>query len=299
MENYSRDIFAKYIADLQTASKHILETPVSGVKLDFNKDYALFLIEIAKRVGKSYTAVGTLNFLDLIEEVNLLFFKYWNNIDWNKVELVEESERQFYVWGYLKKSIRLGLVQVIRNTKDGVRIPLYKYNSNDLVSNSLTLLFPNFFDSAFQAQIEEIGDYKTEIFGEFLDLTLDKYLDRTFKGARNNKSIERSVIRLSYGLDCKKKSLDEIAKYYGKSVSDIQNIKFRAIKRLQNDTDDEWMEKAAIENIAYFVCSNSIPSSSDVYKWAAEHLAWGSNEGRKSNQVELSNAMKNKLKIKS
>lgn len=296
MEKYNRVTYAQYIIDLQTSPEVLLDTPIKGVSNNFNLDYALMVINLARRLSKTYMNIGVLNFTDLIQEANLLFFKHWSLIKWNMVEKIDLKERQYFIWGYLKKSIRLGLTQTIRNQKDGVRIPLYKHNSDaEYVTDSITSIFPEFFGGVFRAHVEYISDYKNELLSEFLDDVVDQYLDRTFKGERNLKGIERSVITQLFGLDCPKKSLAEIAKYYGMTVPGINSIKVRALEKLQSEAEVDWVDKSVREALAFFVSAKGIRTNSNAHQWAADNLVWGLEEGRKTDFVDLSDAMKNKL----
>ncbi len=280
MKYHSKSVYFRYLQDLNESPDHILETECDGVFDNFNKDYAWWVVDLAKRMGKSYVQVGVMDLNDLIQESNSSFFNSWSKIDWSRVEKVATDERQFFVWGFLKKSIRLSVRDSIKDLKDGIRIPQYVYKQSDsIVDGFLTNIFPQFFDSQYTQVASDFSNYKNDILSDFLELTLDKYLDRKFNGERNPKGIERAVIRESLGLDgTRPKPLKEIGEFYGKTEGHIKKIKSTALESLRDNSEADWVEESFMDCVSFFVMEEEIDSSSAAYDWAKKKLSEKSNQ---------------------
>ena len=212
----------------------------------FANEYAHFIRDIAltkeangKKYYRSqeYASIGVMDRNDLIQEAYLAFFNAYNQVDWVKLDKAENEQAE--LWAYLKKRTVLDTNIAIRNNKDGVRITQHGlFSSKDAKElknvKFITSLF-NQLDVLFFNNQEDtaLTKYQTDLLGYFLESHMDEFLDLTFKGERNPKGIERTVIMSYYGIDSIRQTAKEIAEVYKVSESTIKNIVKRAQKKLR------------------------------------------------------------------
>lgn len=282
MQKYNRKVYKRYLKDLKSSPPHHMYVGCEGVESSFtepfitgkdgqiDKSYAQRVLDLAAKEGKDYSRIGILDLNDLIQEYNLAMFKSWDNIAWDRVSQSPEEERQYLVWAYLKKSIRLAVKENIKNLKDGIRVPIYQYKKGE-VAGFLTRIFPTLFENQFFS--EDMPRYEQEILSDFLELTLDKYLDRRYNGSRNTSSIERNVIAMSYGLDgVEKKSAQQLADYFNTTTDSINSTKKRALKKLRDSEAEDWVDESFKDCVATFLVSEEIKTGSAAYEWAEKMI---------------------------
>lgn len=229
---------------LQSFSKH-----VEGI--------AMYKHANGRRYRRSldYAATGVLDLNDLIQEGYLCFLEAYDKVDWGRIN--ESNNPDAELWAYLKKSTTLSFERQLRFKKDGVRIPErahFKTKMNNI--NMITSLFSQ-IDNIFFTNQEDVATSKweTDLIGAFFDVHLDDYLDLTFKGERNLKGIERTVIKEFYGLEGLRKTSKELGVHFNVSVSTIDVVRKRAIDKLKVDKS-----KYAI---AKFLCEYKIKTNAD------------------------------------
>ena len=215
-----------------------------------------------------YASVGILDRNDVMQEAYLAFLEAYNNLDWNKVNDVHDSEKGALIWGFLKKSTSQKLETNIRASKDGIRVPdremfLRADSPNKKESanfDMVTKLFGS-LEVAFANNVEDLATSKwdTDLTGYFLEVHMDEYLDLTRGGKRDLHKNERDVIKALYGIDQVRMTYKELSDYYKVSESTIRKVKERAIKRLQSVSSKE--------KIAHFLHEYRIKTSSDIEKY--------------------------------
>ena len=253
MKNFNKKI---YILNQESINKLKHEIPLYYFKM---------AAKIANSFSKEYSAIGVMNINDLAQEGYYALLKSWANIDWKLIESLESDiDKKKAISKYLNISIK-GLVgDEIKKNADGSKKPIKGiWNNKDKKRYSsgfgfITVLFPQWFDNDVLNIIdEEIYDYDYEKLGEYLKGWLLKYVPKY-----------HTMIEMFYGLDdvySKPKKIKDIAHYFSMNVENVKKQKQRLLAKLQSNED-------ALNELAFFVATNGIRSSSKVYDWAENKL---------------------------
>ena len=253
MKNFNKKIFSLNISSLQK------------VKSEIPKKYFNLAINIANSFSKEYSSIGVMNTNDLIQEASYALVKSWRNIKWDYINSIEDPlDRKKSVTNYLKKSIR-GLVKdEIKKNLDGTKKPIKGIWDNETktrrtdVFGFLSILFPNWFDNNVLTLIEdEVYDYDYEQLGNYIEVWLSDHIPKY-----------KDMILMLFGIDdvySKPKTITEIAIKFSMKPEAVRKQKERLIKKLKHNDQ-------ALNELAYFVVTNGIKSSSQVYDYAANNL---------------------------
>jgi hypothetical protein len=253
MKNFNKKIYA------------LNQSSVSNLKSEIPLDYFKMASKIANSFSKEYSAIGVVNINDLHQEGYYALLKSWSNIDWDLINSLETKlDRKKAISKYLSISIK-GLVNdEVKKNADGSKRPIKGvWNNEDKKRYSngfgfVTVLFPQWFDNDVLSVIdEEVYDYDYEKLGDFLKGWLLKHVPKY-----------HVMIEMFYGLDdiySKPKKIKDIASYFSMNVENVKKQKQRLLTKLQNNDD-------ALDELAYFVVTNGIKSSSKVYDWAENKL---------------------------
>ena len=210
---------------------------------------------MANRFDRSYPRVGILDLNDLLQEGYVGFYKSWDKLDWEMLYTRPEEEHIGMITNYLKLSIKRHIIRAIARDRETIRIPegyylenpyghshaISKYNKNIQTDIFLSRTFSSFFLIEHLDRAEEGGNYYADQLNELLNDLMDHMLS----------SIEKTVLKKFYGIDeayDKPVSQARIAEYCSKSLSNIQNIKHRALKKLKEKNNLEIIEKK-VENL--------------------------------------------------
>ena len=199
---------------------------------------------IAKKFSTASVASGTLDILDLIQEGNAGLIKAVDRIDWEIFELSLDKEKT--IKSFLHKRIRGAIRRSIDMYRGHMRIPEHKLNAIRKDFGKDEKMVAMFFNSLFistddnvsgENSIYEIED-KSETYN--IDL-LNVYLSSLLRRHLNSK--EYQVLRMSYGLDCRKHSAQEIADELNlKGTSAyvrVSQLKRQAVDKLIENVDHE------------------------------------------------------------
>ena len=213
-----------YLADLKVSRGHELD------------NYYQYVIQIANTFTRDSAAIGILDNSDLIQAGNIGLIEAWAKVDW---ELIESSPNpQAQLWSFLKKRIKFAIRREIDSNGTFIKIPRRQLEGHrkDLTSvdKILVSVFPKFFDRGLVEFVWDGSSYQNERLGELLD----DIIYNTIRSADH-----RIILGLCYGLDCDKMSHVDIANKFRTTISNIQNIKYRCIKKL--DTEEN---RIIIEN---------------------------------------------------
>jgi len=253
MKNFNKKIFSLNISSLQK------------VKSEIPKKYFNLAINIANSFSKEYSSIGVMNVNDLIQEASYALVKSWRNINWEYIGNIEDPlDRKKSVTNYLKKSIK-GLVKdEIKKNLDGTKKPIKGIWDNETktrrtdVFGFLSILFPNWFDNNVLTLIEdEVYDYDYEQLGNYIESWLSDHIPKY-----------KEMILMLYGIDdvySAPKTINEIAIKFRMKPEAVRKQKERLIKRLKRN-------EQALNELAYFVVTNGIKSSSQVYDYASNNL---------------------------
>ena len=211
MRKYNLKNYISYKEDVETTIKSLPEVDYVNLTRDQLICQFLPLVEnIAKKFSTASVASGTLDILDLIQEGNAGLIKAVDRIDWEIFELSPDKEKT--IKSFLSKRIRGAMF----------------FNS----------LFISTDDNVSgENSIYEIED-KSETYN--IDL-LNVYLSSLLRRHLNSK--EYQVLRMSYGLDCRKHSAQEIADELNlKGTSAyvrVSQLKRQAVDKLIENVDHE------------------------------------------------------------
>lgn len=253
MKNFNKKIYSLNISSLEK------------VKSDIPKKYFKLSVNIANSFSKEYSSIGVMNINDLMQESFLALIKSWNNINWDYINKIEDPiDRKKAVTNYLKKSI-IGIVKdEVKKNLDGTKKPIKgiwdnktKTRRNDAMG-FLTILFPHWFDTNVLTLIEdEVYDYEYEKLAEFFNEWLEKHLPKY-----------KEMMLMLYGIDdvySKPKSISEIAIKFRMTTEAVKKQKQRLLKRLKSN-------EQALNELAYYVVTTGLKSSSRVYDYAENKL---------------------------
>lgn len=253
MKNFNKKIFSLNISSLQK------------VKSEIPKKYFNLAINIANSFSKEYSSIGVMNINDLIQEASYALIKSWRNINWEYINGIEDPlDRKKSITNYLKKSIK-GLVKdEIKKNMDGTKKPIKGVWDNKTKTRRtdmfgfLSILFPNWFDNNVLTLIEdEIYDYDYEQLGSYMEDWLAKHIPKY-----------ATMLLMLFGIDdvySKPKPISEIANKFMMKPEAVRKQKERLIKKLKSN-------EQALNELAYFVVTHGIKSSSQVYDYAANNL---------------------------
>jgi len=253
MKNFNKKIYA------------LNQSTTANIKHEIPSNYFKMAAKIANSFSKEYSAIGVLNINDLSQEGYYALLKSWSNINWDLINSLDsELDKNKAISKYLNISIK-GLVgDEIKKNADGSKKPIKGiWNNKDKKRYStgfgfITVLFPQWFDNDVLAIMEdEIYDYDYEKLGEFLKGWLLKYVPKY-----------HIMLEMFYGLDdvySKPKKIKDIAAYFSMNIENVKKQKQRLLAKLQSNED-------ALNELAFFVATNGIKSSSKVYDWAENKL---------------------------
>jgi RNA polymerase sigma factor (sigma-70 family) len=244
MKYYNIYNYIRYKQDLEQAYKR-LDKSLSYEEYTTDELVIIFmpLVEnIARKFATSQQASGCMSILDLIQEGNFGLIAAVNRIEWNTINSSDDQEKTLK--SFLSKRIKGAIRRGVDMNRGNIRIPEHKLNkirkgfdnNKDMVAMFFNSIFSSLDDDT-NKNYERINnmaqekDYNQEIFTSYILSLLKLYLTPK----------EYDVIRMSYGLDCEKKTALQIADKLGipgtSSYVRISNIKKQAINKLIDNVD--------------------------------------------------------------
>ena len=243
MRNYNVQNYIRYKTDLEKTLKRIPKKDWQ----DYSRDelIAVFmpLVEnIARKFATSQQASGVMSIMDLLQEGNAGLTLAVDRIIWETI--LEAEDREKRLKSFLSKRIKGAIRRAIDINRGSMRIPEHKLNQIRKDFGEDKKMVEMFFNSVFSSlddntsenkKIYEIPDenkpYNNALLNAYLLSLLKLYLDMR----------EYDVLRMSYGLDCKKHSATEIANYLGiegsSSYVRVSQLKKQAINKLIENVD--------------------------------------------------------------
>jgi RNA polymerase sigma factor (sigma-70 family) len=245
MKHYNIQNYIRYKKDLEQTHKRLKQ---AYDYKDYTRDELIILFmplveNIARKFATSQQASGVMAITDMIQEGHLNLIKAVDRIDWNKMQESEDQEKTMK--SFLSKRIKGGIRRAIDTNRGQMRLP--EHVTNEIRKNfgkdkkAVAMFFNSIFlsidagtrdDDDLFLQIEDKSEPYNQ---EFLNI----YLMSLLKQHLNDK--EFHVLRLSYGLDCNKKSANEIAKYLNIEGSGayvrVSQLKKQAVNKLIKNVD--------------------------------------------------------------
>ena len=244
MKYYNIENYIRYKQDLEQAYKR-LDKSLSYEEYTREELITVFmpLVEnIARKFATSQQASGCMSILDLIQEGNFGLVAAVDRIEWDTINSSDDQEKTLK--SFLSKRIKGAIRRGVDMNRGNIRIPEHKLNkirkgfdnNKDMVAMFFNSIFSSLDDDT-NKNYERINnmaqekDYNQEIFTSYILSLLKLYLTPK----------EYDVIRMSYGLDCEKKTALQIADRLGipgtSSYVRISNIKKQAINKLIDNVD--------------------------------------------------------------
>ena len=198
---------------------------------------------LARKFSTSQQASGVMDITDLIQEGCSGLTKAVDRLDYQVLNESEDQEKTLK--SFLSKRIRGQIRRAVDINRGNMRIPEHKLNEIRRNFGKDKKMVEMFFNSIFlsidekpkngEGMIYQIPDksepYNMELLNVYLKGLMRKYLDIK----------EYEVLRLSYGLDCKKHSAKEIASQLNMQGSSsyvrVSQLKKQAVDKLIENCD--------------------------------------------------------------
>jgi len=242
MKNYNTDNYNRYKNDLKANIKRI------GSKdwKDYTRDELIVIFmplaeNLARKFSTTQQASGVMTVTDMIEEGSVGLIKAVDKIIWKTIYEADNPEKRLK--SFLAKRIKGAIRRAIDTNRGSMRIPEHKLNeirkTFDHDKKSVEMFFNSIFtsidalgkDDYIYEIPDEVDELNNEVMNRYLMSLLKKYLSQR----------EADVIRMSYGLDCDKKSASEIAEFLGitgtSSYVRVSQLKKQAIDKLIANVD--------------------------------------------------------------
>jgi RNA polymerase sigma factor (sigma-70 family) len=197
---------------------------------------------IARKFSTSQQASGVMSIMDMIQSGSLGLVHAVRKLDYEKLKESEDMEKTLK--SFFSKRIKGSIRRQIDSNRGSIRIPEHKLNEIRKNFGKDKKMVEMFFNSVFLSidahpsddnMVYQIPDksepYNTELLNIYLMGLLRNNLDKN----------EYEVLRLSYGLNCKKHSATEIAKELNINGSSsyvrVSQLKKQAVDKLIENVD--------------------------------------------------------------
>jgi RNA polymerase sigma factor (sigma-70 family) len=238
MKKYNVDNYIRYKEDVKDSIERIPRKDFHEYTRNELIVTFLPLVEnLARKFSTSQQASGVMTINDLIQEGSAGLIAAVDKIIWPNITESEDPEKT--IKSFFSKRIRGAIRRRIDINRGSMRIPEHKLNeirkdfgedkkAVEMFFNSVFLSLDTPFNddgSTYDAP-DEHKEYNLDILGAYIKSLMHQYL--------NHKEFQ--VLRLSFGLDCKKHSAKEIAAILGmkgdSSYVRVSQLKKQAIEKL-------------------------------------------------------------------
>ena len=238
MKKYNVENYIRYKEDVKDSIERIPRKEFHEYTRDELIVTFLPLVEnLARKFSTSQQASGVMTINDLIQEGSAGLIAAVDKIIWPNITDSEDPEKT--IKSFFSKRIRGAIRRRIDINRGSMRIPEHKLNeirkdfgedkkAVEMFFNSVFLSLDTPFNedgSTYDAP-DEAKEYNLDILGAYIKSLMHQYL--------NHKEFQ--VLRLSFGLDCKKHSAKEIAAILGmkgdSSYVRVSQLKKQAIEKL-------------------------------------------------------------------
>ena len=239
MKKYHVQNYIRWKNDMAAAIKRLPDSTYGDLSRNQLITKFLPLVEsLARKFSTSQQASGVMSIMDIIQEGNLGLCAGVDRIDWDTILAAEDQEKTLK--SFLSKRIKGAIRRGIDTNRGSMRIPEHKLNEIRKDFGEDRRMVELFFNSVFTSLDagtheqqnmaynipDNIAGYNKELLSIYIKSLMLKYLNPK----------EFQVLRLSYGLDCEKRSAKEIAEILGikgtSSYVRISQLKKQAIDKL-------------------------------------------------------------------
>ena len=243
MKKYNIKNYIRYKNDIALAIKRIKDKPWE----EYNNREMIIkflpLVEnIARKFSTSQQASGVMTIMDLIQSGSMGLIQAVKKLD--RQRLIDSEDKEKTLKSFLSKRIKGSIRRQIDINRGNIRIPEHKLNEIRKNFGKDKKMVEMFFNSIFlsidanpynEDMVYQIPDesepYNTELLNVYLMGLLRAHLDDK----------EYQVLRMSYGLDCRKYTASEIARELGINGSSsyvrVSQLKKQAVDKLIESVD--------------------------------------------------------------
>ena len=238
MKKYHVQNYIRWKEDMAAAIKRLPRKP--NQYLDRNElitKYLPLVEKLARRFSTAQQASGVMSIMDILQEGNYGLCAGVDRIDWDTILDAENQDKRLK--SFLAKRIKGAIRRGIDTNRGSMRIPEHKLNEirkdfgedRRMVSLFFNSVFTSLDDGTPEQQTQAYNipnkkEYNIEMLALYIKSLMLKYLNPK----------EYQVIRLSYGLDCRKHSAKEIASILGikgtSSYVRISQLKKQGVDKL-------------------------------------------------------------------
>ncbi len=243
MKSYNIRNYIQYKKDNAHAIKRIQKQSWNEYERDELKILFLPLEEnIARKFSTSQQASGVINIMDMIQFGSIGLIQAVNKLDYLKLKESEDMEKTLK--SFLSKRIKGSIRRQVDINRGNIRIPEHKLNEIRKNFGKDKKMVEMFFNSIFlsidanpanEDMVYQIPDTSEPYNMDILNL----YLKGLCQAHLSNK--EYNVLRMSYGLDCKKHTATQIADKLDikgdSSYVRISQLKKQAVDKLIENVD--------------------------------------------------------------
>jgi RNA polymerase sigma factor (sigma-70 family) len=243
MKSYNIKNYIRYKNDIAQAIKRI---PKKEWENYTNKElmtlYLPLVENIARKFSTTQQASGIMNIMDFIGFGSLGLIQAVNKLDREK--LIESEDKEKTLKSFLSKRIKGAIRRQIDINRGNIRIPEHKINEIRKNFGKDKKMVEMFFNSIFlsidanpsnEDMVYQIPDtsepYNMDILNLYLKGLCQSHLDEK----------EYQVLRMSYGLDCKKHTATQIANKLeikgDSSYVRVSQLKKQAVDKLIENVD--------------------------------------------------------------
>ena len=243
MKSYNIQNYIRYKNDIAQAIKRI---PDKDYHKYSRKELTILFLPLVENIARKFSttqqASGVMNIMDMIQSGSVGLVQAIKKLDYEKLRESEDMEKTLK--SFFSKRIKGSIRRQIDMNRGSIRIPEHKINEIRKDFGKDKKMVEMFFNSVFlsidanptnEDMVYQIPDTSEPYNIDILNL----YLKGLCQSHLSNK--EYQVIRLSYGLDCKKHSATEIAKYLGiegsSSYVRVSQLKKQAVDTLIENVD--------------------------------------------------------------
>ena len=239
MKKYHIQNYIRWKKDMGAAINRLPDLPYHELSRDELCIKFLPLVEsLARKFSTSQQASGVMSIMDFIQEGNYGLCAAVDRIEWSTILEAEDKEKTMK--SFLSKRIKGAVRTGIDSNRGRMRIQVHKLNEIRKDFGEDRKMVELFFNSVFRSLDagtpeeqnmaynipDNIKSYNKEILAAYIKSLMLKYLNPK----------EFQVLRLSYGLDCDKRSAKEIADILGikgsSSYVRISQLKKQGIDKL-------------------------------------------------------------------
>tara|TARA_S200002703_G_scaffold155743_1_gene160239 strand:- start:560 stop:1306 length:747 start_codon:yes stop_codon:yes gene_type:complete len=240
MKKYDQENYLRYKKDVRASQPNNKEFN------EYERDELIIkflpLVEsLARKFSTSDSASGIQDVTDLIQFGHVGLISAVDKIVWKTIFEADNPEKRLK--SFLAKRIKGAIRRAVDANRGSMRIPEHKLNEIRKADPDDEKASALYFNSIFgsidepdkQGLVLDIPEQEKELDNSILN----KYLLSLLKKHLTIK--EADVIRMSYGLDCNKKSASEIANHLGikgtSSYVRVSQLKKQAIDKLKANAD--------------------------------------------------------------